>query len=304
MHFADQLLDAIARKGSPVCVGIDPVLEKLPHELQPKTNGSDEVNINDAVESITRWTREVLEAVADHVPCVKFQSACYERYLWQGVEAYHRLIHLAHDMGLVVVGDAKRGDIGISSAHYAAGCLADSKLQGAGTLKGPDSLTINGYMGHDCIQPFVDLAVKQNKGLFVLVRTSNPGGDRLQTLKLADGREMVDEVAALVAGLGEQSVGDSGYSMLGAVVGATKVQDIARLRKLMPKQLFLVPGYGAQGGNAEDVKASFNENGTGAIITASRSVIYAYASKPEMNWKDAVAQGAQKLNHEIREILG
>lgn len=304
MHFADQLLDAISRKGSPVCVGIDPVLEKLPREFQPTTNGVAEINVNDAVEAITRWTRDVLEAVVDHVPVVKFQSACFERYLWQGVEALHRLIHLAHEMGFVVVCDAKRGDIGISSSHYAAGCLADSNLQGAGTLKGPDSLTVNGYMGHDCLQPFMDLAIQQKKGLFALVRTSNPGGDRLQTLKLADGRQMVDEMAAFIAELGEQSVGDRGYSLLGAVVGATKVEDIARLRKIMPQQIFLVPGYGAQGGGAEDVQASFKADRTGAIITASRSVIYAHNNKPQLHWKDAVSEGAAELNQEIRDIVG
>lgn len=303
MHFADRMFDAITRKGSPVCVGIDPVLEKLPREFQPTTNGSDEVNINEAVAAITGWTRDVLDAVAEHVPIVKFQSACFERYLWQGVEALHRLIHLAHDMGLIVICDAKRGDIGISSSHYAAGNLADSKLQGAGTLKGPDALTVNGYMGHDCIQPFIDVAMPQKKGLFSLVRTSNPGGDRIQTLKLADGRQMVDEMATFVYELGQQSVGNCGYSLLGAVVGATKVEDIARMRKLMPQQIFLVPGYGAQGGGAEDVKASFKADGTGAIITASRSVIYAHASKPDMNWKDAVALGAAELNSEIRAIL-
>ncbi|MAX24191.1 MAG: orotidine-5'-phosphate decarboxylase [Phycisphaeraceae bacterium] len=303
MHFADRLLDTITRKGSPVCVGIDPVLEKLPRELQPSTNGSDEVNINEAVAAITSWTRDVLDAVVDHVPVVKFQSACFERYLWHGVEALHRLIHLAHEMGLVVICDAKRGDIGISSSHYAAGNLADSQLQGAGTLKGADALTVNGYMGHDCLQPFIDVAIPQKKGLFSLVRTSNPGGDRIQTLKLADGRQMVDEMATFIAELGEQSVGDCGYSLLGAVVGATKVEDIARMRELMPQQIFLVPGYGAQGGGAEDVKASFKEDGTGAIITASRSVIYAHTRLPDMDWKDAVAQGARELNTEIREIL-
>ena len=164
--------------------------------------------------------------------------------------------------------------------------------------------TVNGYMGHDCIQPFIDVAMPQKKGLFALVRTSNPGGDRLQTLKLADGRQMVDEMAAFVAEIGEQSVGDCGYSLLGAVVGATKVEDIARLRKLMPQQIFLVPGYGAQGGGAQDVKASFKADGTGAIITASRSVIYAHVSKPDMDWKVAVAEGAAELNREIRAILG
>ncbi|MFG0248877.1 MAG: orotidine-5'-phosphate decarboxylase [Phycisphaeraceae bacterium JB051] len=303
MHFADRLLDTISRKGSPVCVGIDPVLEKLPRELQPSTNGSSEVNINEAVAAITSWTRDVLEAVVDHVPVVKFQSACFERYLWHGVEALHRLIHLATEMGLVVICDAKRGDIGISSSHYAAGNLADSNLQGVGTLKGADSLTVNGYMGHDCLQPFIDVDNPQKKGQFSLVRTSKPGGDRIQTLKLADGRELVDEMAAFIAELGEQSVGDCGYSLLGAVVGATKVEDIARLRGLMPQQIFLVPGYGAQGGGAEDVKASFKQDGTGAIITASRSVIYAHTRLPDMHWKDAVAQGAKELNTEIREIL-
>ncbi len=292
-HFADRLFEAVKEKGSPVCVGIDPVLERLPLSLQK----------GDAVDGITQFTQGVLHAVAEHVPCVKFQSACFERYHWRGVEAYHRLIHEAKQLGLIVIADAKRGDIGISAAHYAAGCLSDIDLGDGETLLGPDALTINSYLGGDSIEPFIEVAASQGKGLFVLVRTSNPGGDQLQALALAEGGQVVDQVAGMVAKLGESHLGEGGLSLLGSVVGATKVADAARLRAMMPQQIFLVPGFGAQGGSADDVKVCFCADGTGAIITASRSVLYPFDPADE-NWTQAVAAAALDLNQQIATVLG
>jgi orotidine-5'-phosphate decarboxylase len=294
-HFADRLLQACESKGAPVCVGIDPVLEKLPAPL--RVPGAD---VHQAADAIRQFVEGVIDAVADLVPCVKFQSACFERYLWPGVEVYHRMIELARQRGLVVIGDAKRGDIGISAEHYAAGNLGDHVLPGSGL--GPDALTLNSYLGGDSVQPFIDLSVKQGKGLFALVRTSNPGGDAIQGLALRDGGTVADAVAKLVAQWGDASVGGSGYSLLGAVVGATKPQDALRLRKLMPRQIFLVPGFGAQGGTADDVRACFNPDKRGAIITASRSVLFAFDKKPG-DWKRAIADAAVDLKQQVRAIL-
>jgi orotidine-5'-phosphate decarboxylase len=219
------------------------------------------------------------------------------------VQAYHELMLEAQAMGLVVIADSKRGDIGISAEHYAAGCLGDTGFEDLGSPQGPDALTINAYLGGDSLEPFVKVAGNQGKGLFALVRTSNPGGDRLQSMELKDGRCVSDAVAQIVTEAGSKQIGKSGYSVLGAVVGATKPPDAARLRKVMPQQIFLVPGFGAQGGSAEDVKPCFKEDGTGAIITASRSVLFAYEKPATDDWEGAIAKAAADMNRQIAGIL-
>lgn len=301
-HFADRLLDAIRDKGAPVCVGLDPVFDRLPQILRRDV---DPKNAQAAAHLFEQWGAEVIEAVAPYVPCIKIQSACFERYLWPGVQAHHKLIVKARQLGLIVIGDAKRGDIGVSSDHYAAANLADNHFTDLGDAPGPDALTVNGYLGADALAPFIDAASRQGKGLFVLVRTSNPGGDALQTLPLQDGRQVCDAVADMVAQLGAETVAksQSGFSLLGAVVGATKPQDAARLRLRMPDQWFLVPGFGAQGAGADDVRACFKPNRTGAIITASRSVIYAHQSDANCDWRQAVAQAAKDFKLQIHAML-
>lgn len=283
-HFADRLLDACKIKGAPVCVGLDPVLERLP----------DRFDKNDPISAIELYCLGVIDAVCDIVPAVKPQSACFERYGAKGVAVYHEVVAHAKAAGLIVVGDAKRGDIGTSSAHYAHGLLAEPH--------GCDTLTVNGYLGGDGVEPFMEVAEAQGKGLFVLVRTSNPGGDAIQSLPLADGRTVSEAVGDVVAELGSRCVGDSGYSNVGMVVGATKPEDAAKLRERYPQQLFLVPGFGAQGGGAEDVRACFKPDGTGALITASRSVIYAF-EQGDKNWQRAVALAAEQLRDDVSAIL-
>lgn len=283
-HLADRLLDACNAKGAPVCVGLDPVLERLP----------DAIDKADPVQAIEAFCIGVIDAVADSVPAVKPQSACFERYGSEGVAVFHRVVAHAKDAGLIVVGDAKRGDIGTSSAHYAAGLLAGPQ--------GCDTLTVNGYLGGDGIEPFQEVAAREGKGLFVLVRTSNPGGDAIQSLSLADGRTVSEAVGDVVAEVGASCVGESGYSNIGMVVGATKPEDAAKLRQRYPQQLFLVPGFGAQGGGAEDVRACFKPDGTGALITASRSVIYAF-KQAQSDWHASVSAAASKLREEITVIL-
>ncbi|MCC6679384.1 MAG: orotidine-5'-phosphate decarboxylase [Phycisphaeraceae bacterium] len=265
--FAERFFAAANAKGGPVCVGLDPEPGKL------------------GGRSLEDWSCMILDAVAAHVPAVKIQLACYERYGAKGIEVYERIVNHGHDRGLLVIADAKRGDIGISSCHYAA-----TFLEGAHAA---DAMTVNGYLGADALEPYLDSAHQNGAGLFVLVRTSNPGSDSLQTLMLEDGRRVCEAVADMVMHLGAEYVGDSGYSLLGAVVGATKVHDLAALRQRMAHQLFLVPGYGAQGGKAKDLRACFHPDGRGAIITASRSVIYA----------DDVAGAARRFRDEIAEVL-
>lgn len=285
-HFADRLLAACDSKGAPVCVGLDPVWEKLPAALR---TGSDRV------EAIEAFCRGVIESAAEHVPCIKPQLACFERYGAAGLAAYERVVRDAKGASLLVIADAKRGDIGASSAHYAAGLLDGPHAA--------DALTVNAYLGADGLQPFIDTAAANGRGLFALVRTSNPGGDALQRLPLQDGRTVADAVADLVVDAGESHLGDRGYSLLGAVVGATKPEDARRLRDRMPGQIFLVPGFGAQGGTADDVRACFKPDGTGALITASRSVIYADDGQNGSDWQAPIAAAAADLNEQIRSIL-
>ncbi|GAB4108579.1 MAG: orotidine-5'-phosphate decarboxylase [Phycisphaeraceae bacterium] len=271
-----------------MCVGLDPVVERLP----------DQVPGDVPIGRIERWCMGVLEAVADHVPAVKPQLACFERYGSAGLAVYERVVGRAKELGLIVIADGKRGDIGLSSAHYAAGLLTGPSAA--------DALTVNPYLGADGLQPFVDTAQAHGAGLFALVRTSNPGGDALQGLKLEDGRTVSEAVGQMVREMGAcrpGCVGRSGYSLLGAVVGATKPTDAAVLRRVMPEQLFLVPGFGAQGGGAEDVRACFKPDGTGALITASRSVIYAHEKTPGGDWKTSVAHAAEQFNRDIARIL-
>jgi orotidine-5'-phosphate decarboxylase len=314
------LIQACKDKGGPICVGIDPVWEKLPSEVHQWTESKglvDYVNlpkgekvceVEKRVLGLLQFCLGVIDAVAEHVPCIKIQSACFERYQTHGSEVLHTLINYARNAGLIVVTDGKRNDIGISASHYAAGCLADpspSDYSEDAAPMGPDALTINSYLGSDGVTPFTDVGKDQGKGLFTLVRTSNPSGDALQSLELASGGTVAQAMAKIVAELGAADglVGESGYSLLGAVVGATKASDAARLRELMPQQIFLVPGFGAQGGSADDVKACFNGDGQGAIITASRSVIYAHEKNSSVDWEEAVEQAAIEMKQQVNEAI-
>lgn len=279
-HPADRLLEAIDAAGAPACVGLDPVWSKLPRALRDAAASE--------IDAIRRYGEGVVEAIAGRVPAVKLQSACFERYGSAGFEALGAVAESARRRGLVLILDAKRGDIGISAEHYAE----------AAHGFGADWTTVNGYFGPEGLAPF-----RRGAGAFVLVRTSNPDGDVVQGLRLADGRSVAEAVGEMVAAAGESSIGDRGFSDLGAVVGATKPRDAAALRARMPRQIFLVPGFGAQGGSAEDVRACFDAEGRGAIVTASRSVIYAF--EPESSaWQEQVAAAADRLVAELRSALG
>lgn len=286
-HAADRLLDAVDRKGSPVCVGIDPVIERLPKCLLPGPNAEDDA----AAEAIGVFVEGVLRAVEPHVPCVKFQSACFERFGHHGVAVLESMMGLARSLDLQVILDAKRGDIGVTAEHYAHAAFGCAE-------RAADFLTINSYLGEDAMRAFL----RPGSGAFALVRTSNPGGDALQTLKLADGRTIADAVGELVATIGRESVGDRGYSSLGAVVGATKKHDAARLRALMPQQIFLVPGYGAQGAGAEDIMPCFDANRSGAIVAASRSVIFAFEAG-SADWAQEIGRAAAGFASDVAAAI-
>lgn len=300
-HFADRLM-AGCRAKAPICIGLDPVYERLPGPLGA---GPAEEGTLARVAATETFCEGVIDAVAPYTPCIKIQSACFERYQWPGVEAMGRLVERARTRGLVVIADVKRGDIGISSAHYAEAFLSPWRLDDRLVGVGADAVTINPYLGMDALEPFVRTAAAHARGLFALVRTSNPGSDALQSLPLADGRAVCDAVADLVREAGDSPalMGEAGYSLLGAVVGATKPDDVRRLRNRMPRQIFLVPGFGAQGGGAGDVVDCFGDDGTGALITASRSVLYAFEGLGTADWQGAVAQSAATMAAEVGAVV-
>jgi orotidine-5'-phosphate decarboxylase len=298
-HAADRLLDAIASKRSPVCVGLDPVLEKLPKtvaRLLAESEHQGQANVARS-SAIQRFCSEVIGAISSFVPCVKIQSACFERYGSAGTSALLAVVAECRKQRLQVILDAKRGDIGVTAEHYASAVF--DPIDDPSHNAHADWLTINSYLGDDAMTPFL----RPNHGAFALVRTSNPGGDAVQNLRLDDGRTVAQAIGEIVARVGSGRIGASGYSSIGAVVGATKRDDAAALRKIMPQQVFLVPGYGAQGGGVDDVLPCFNPDGTGAIVTASRSVIYAFRPD-DPRWGESVGQAAAKFADEIGRAVG
>lgn len=307
--FGDRLLDAIRRKGSPICVGIDPIFETLPDDIAGAPSDRDANDYESVIDAIYAFTTRVLKVVAPHVPCVKFQSAYFEKYLWEGVEAYYDLVQEAAELDLLVIGDVKRGDIGSTAAAYAAGHLADPPTDGMDDVVVPDAITVNPMLGLDTLAPFIQTARDYDKGLFVLVRTSNPGSAQLQDARLEDGRTwseaLADSLKELAAG--EGLVGTSGYSSIGAVVGATQPHTMRSLRQRLPQSIFLLPGYGAQGATAEMTREAFRD-GEGAIVSASRSILYAhhdakYSGRFGEDWERCVEQAVLDMRDDLRGIL-
>jgi orotidine-5'-phosphate decarboxylase len=311
-NFADTLLMAIREKNAPVCVGLDPLLDRLPpsilanHDIS-KDGMTKGMDTSRCVAALASFGRELIDVVMEYVPSIKINIAFFERYFSEGVAAYFDLVRYAHEAGLLVIGDAKRADIGHTSDQYAIGHLADRTDRNSAVA---DALTINPYFGFDSIKPFLDAGVETGRGLFVLVQTSNESANEVQGLVLSDGTMVCERVAALVSewATGEGLVGRSGYSSVGAVVSPRDLESTQRIRTLMPKCLFLVPGFGAQGRSAEEVATCFRSDGTGAIVNASRSVIYAhdqdrYRNRFGDDWKRCVREACLDFVQSIRSIL-
>lgn len=307
--FVDRLIDAALKHQAPICAGMDPNIDLLPGKLTAKV-AQHPHDMRVRVDAIFDFISKVLHIVSPHVPCVKFQSAYFEQYRWDGVESYYSLIKEAKDLGLVVIGDVKRGDIGTTAAAYADGHLKDWQDDEQEDVAAPDAITINPMLGMDTIEPFIKSAASFQKGLFVLVRTSNPGSAQLQDVALADGRSwsqmLADELAKIAAR--PELIGHHGYSSIGAVVGATQPQTMQSLRERLPQSIFLLPGYGAQGATADMTRAAFKD-GKGALISASRSVLYAhrkpeYQSKFGDNWEQCVEQAVLDMKEDVRRVLG
>ena len=292
--FADRLAAAVREKDSCLVVGLDPFLDKLPREILDGAGETDDPRAN-AATAIERFNAEVIEAVAPFAAAVKPQIAFYEMFGPAGIAAYERTIGLAQEAGLLVIGDIKRGDIGSTASAYAR-----AHLDPVPGVPAADAVTLNPYLGRDSVAPFLDAAARRDAGMFMLVRTSNPSAVELQELD-GGGRPLYEGVAALVDAWGSELIGESGYSSVGAVVGATAPAALARLRELMPRTWFLVPGVGAQGGAARDVAPAFARDGLGALVNSSRGILYAYGDPATTTWRDAVAAAARTLRDELRE---
>jgi orotidine-5'-phosphate decarboxylase len=278
-----QLIEKIQKTKAPVCVGLDPMLDYIPEHVLKRALDEFGETLEGAAEAIWQYNKEIIDHVYDLIPSVKPQIAMYEQFGIEGLKAYVKTVNYCHEKDLLVIGDAKRGDIGSTSSAYAVAhigkvTVGSKRLSSFAT----DFLTINPYLGTDGVKPFVDVCNEEDKGLFVLVKTSNPSSGEFQD-RLIDGRPLYEHVAQKVVEWGGESM-DGTYSNVGAVVGATYPEMSRVLRKLMPNTYFLVPGYGAQGGTAEDLKPCFNEDGLGAVINSSRGIIAAYKQDKYKNF--------------------
>jgi orotidine-5'-phosphate decarboxylase len=296
-HFADRLYDAVQTKKTSLIVGLDPVYSRLPAPIRGHREMNDEYDAAAAVDAIFDFCTQTMRIVAPMVPAIKINIAFFEKYLWEGIETYYNLITEADDLGLEIIGDVKRGDIGHTAEQYAAAHLENPEMAGLEDTLAPDAITINGYTGSEGIEPFAAMADRQGKGVFVLVRTSNSSAAAIQDFADADGKRMYEKVAEIVAEAANKSerIADCGYSNVGMVVGGTSPEVTTALRHKYDRVWFLVPGYGSQGASAADCVRFCKPDGSGALINASRSIIYAY-EKPRYkeqfgdDWKRCIEQ--------------
>lgn len=302
-----QLIQKIQRTKAPVCVGLDPMLTYIPVHILKKAYNDFGESLEGAAEAIWVFNKGIIDATYDLIPAVKPQIAMYEQFGIEGLRAYEKTVRYCQEKGLLVIGDAKRGDIGSTSAAYATAHLGEVKV-GKTVCKAFDNdfLTVNPYLGTDGIKPFVDVCKSSDKGLFILVKTSNPSSGEFQD-RLIDGRPLYELVADKVVEWGNDCM-DGDYSNVGAVVGATYPEMAGVLRRLMPRTYFLVPGYGAQGGTAADLKPCFNEDGLGAVVNSSRGIIVAYKQEKYAkfgaeNYADASRQAVIDMVTDINSVL-
>ncbi len=302
-----QLIEKIQKMSAPIVVGLDPMLEYIPEQIKKAAYEEKGETLAGAAEAIWQFNKGIVDATYDLIPAVKPQIAMYEQFGIEGLIAYKKTIDYCKEKGLVVIGDIKRGDIGSTSAAYAVGHLGKVTI-GKNSYYGfdEDFATVNPYLGSDGIKPFIDVCKEEKKGLFILVKTSNPSSGEFQD-KLVEGRPLYELVGEKVAEWGSEHMSGD-YSYIGAVVGATYPEMGKVLRKLMPKNYILVPGYGAQGGKAEDLIHYFNKDGLGAIVNSSRGIIAAYKAKGyekfgESAYADASRQAVIDMKEDIQTAL-
>jgi len=304
-NYADRLLSAIDRKGSPCVVGLDPRIELMPDFI---VNSREDWPPADAIRHVIgNFNRVVIEAVNDLVPAVKLQIAFYEQYGLPGLQAFVDTIQFAKDCGLIVIVDAKRNDISSTAGAYANAFLGRTNIFGQSQpIFDVDCITVSPFLGRDSLMPFIEACSAYGKGVFVLVKTSNPGSSDLQDQKLAkSGDPISKDLARMVANCGTAVIGEFGYSSIGAVVGATFPHEAKELRVLMPQAIILVPGYGAQGGTAEGAAACFNTDRRGAVVNASRSIIYSHERQDvsPSDFSSVIRRSTQNMKKEVIDAI-
>ncbi len=298
-----KLIEEITKKNAPVVAGLDPMLDYVPEGIKKEAFEKYGENLEGAAEAIWQFNKGIIDAIYDLVPAVKPQIAMYEQFGIPGMEVFSRTVSYCKEKGLVVIGDVKRGDIGSTSAAYATGHIGKVKIGNSFCAAfDEDFITVNPYLGSDGINPFLDVCKEEDKGIFILVKTSNPSSGEFQD-KLVDGVPLYELVARKVAEWGAQCM-DGAYSNVGCVIGATYPEMGRTLRKLLPNNYILVPGYGAQGGTAKDLKEYFNADGLGAIVNSSRGIIAAYKQEKyskfgEENYADASRQAVLDMIEDI-----
>jgi orotidine-5'-phosphate decarboxylase len=298
MSFPDRLAAAVRARGNPLCVGLDPRWDLLPQELRTRHGGG---SLEVVAAAFEEFCLRVLELVAGLVPVVKPQSAFFEVCGPPGLTALQRVLRRARQLGLLTILDAKRNDIASTAEAYADAAFGGLPLEGTRLpVWDADALTVNAYLGRDGIEPFLRCARREGRGVFVLVRTSNPGAGQFQDL-VCDGKPLYLHVAAAVAQWTRENLGRSGFGDVGAVVGATHPAELAVVRQALPEAWFLVPGYGTQGGTAADVAGAFRSDGLGAVVNSSRGITAAF-QPAEPRWEDAVLRAAKEASRVLAEV--
>lgn len=304
----NQLIEKIRRIGAPIVAGLDPVLKFVPEHIKQKAYAEYGETMKGAAEAVWLYNKAIVDAIYDLIPAVKPQIAMYEQFGIPGLAAFKKTVDYCKEKGLVVIGDVKRGDIGSTSAAYAAGHLGHVQVGSKSYAPfDEDFVTVNPYLGSDGVNPFLKVCKEEKKGIFVLVKTSNPSSGEFQD-QLVDGKPLYELVGEKVAAWGEELMGED-YSYVGAVVGATYPEMGKILRRIMPKAYILVPGYGAQGGKGKDLVHFFNEDGLGAIVNSSRGIIAAYkqekyAKYGEKAFAEASRAAVEDMAGDIRGALG
>lgn len=304
----DKLIDRIKKTGAPIVVGLDPMMKFVPDHIREAAFREYGETLEGAAEAVWQYNKGIIDAVYDLIPAVKPQIAMYEQFGIPGLAVFKRTVDYCKEKGLVVIGDVKRGDIGSTSEAYAAAHLGKVQVGGSVcSVFDEDFATVNPYLGSDGVKPFLKVCREEKKGIFVLVKTSNPSSGELQD-RLVDGKPVYELVGEQVAAWGEECMGSGSYSYVGAVVGATYPEQGKLMRKVMPKAFILVPGYGAQGGKGADLAHFFNEDGLGAIVNSSRGVIAAYQQEQygrfgQQGYADAARAAVAAMREDIAGAL-
>lgn len=301
-----RLIEKIAQMQNPSVVGLDSLLDYIPQHIKDEKFATYGDTFDAAAQSILEYNKAIIDQICDIVPAVKPQAAYYEMYSWQGMWALCETVKYAQEKGMIVIMDGKRNDIGSTMQAYAKAHLGTSTVNGKElSAFGSDMLTVNGYLGSDGVNPLLPICDEQDKGIFVLVKTSNPSSGELQDQKIGD-KSIYETMGAMCEQWGSQTENNYGYSRVGAVVGATYPEQLAEMRQKMPHTFFLVPGYGAQGGGANDVAGAFNKNGLGAIVNSSRAILTAWkkAGTDGKDFAEQARKAALAMKEDIMGVVG